>query len=255
MHLNTIPFEPNSTYVAEGRMSLSGGASVTASAIQITTDGAGRVHSFADGTGPPGQGAGLWDYLRVTNTRTGKAWDLRLHTAAQRGSTELAEQALAEGADVHLRIKQGSTALHWAAAKGREELAKLLLAHGAEVDARDDLGWTPVALAAKGGFRGLVALLVEAGAKAPAAAPATSPPPAGEAEKRLLDELEGCAREGRTIISASLEEHFGRIVATMDRVGAVRQGSQQVRGADGTRYVVDLYRLPSGATVKAGYRA
>lgn len=255
MQLNTIPFEPNSTYVAEGRMSLPGGASVTASAIQITTDGAGRVQAFADGTGGSGAGASLWDYLRVTDTRTGKAWDLRLHTAAQRGDTELAEKALAEGADVHLRIKQGSTALHWAAAKGREEVARLLLAHGAEVDAEDELGWTPAALAAKGGFRGLVALLVGAGARAPAAPAAPAPPPPGDAERKLLEDLERSAREGQTVISESLEVHFGKIVAAMDRVGAVRLGSQQIQGADGRRYVVDIYRLPGGATVKAGYAA
>jgi ankyrin repeat protein len=165
MHLDTIPLEPNSSYVAEGQMSMMG-TTITSRNIMITTDEVGRVKTFNDGTpGTQVSMADIWEYTKIRNTQTGQNWDLRLHTAALRGLADMARLALSEGADVRLRVKQASTALHWAAAKGREEIVKLLVDHGADVNAADDLGWTPAFLALKGGFNAIVALLVAKGAK------------------------------------------------------------------------------------------
>jgi ankyrin repeat protein len=119
---------------------------------------------------------------------------LRLHTAVWKGSVDMAKQALAEGADVNLRIKQGSTALHWAAALGRKGLAELLLDHGADVNTVDELGWTPVFLAANEGFGSIVALLLERGAKRQATIngrEAKLPPGGNAADDQLVQATEG----------------------------------------------------------------
>ena len=163
MHIDTIPFEPDSTYIAEGRMSLDGmmpGASVTSRNLRISTDGAGEVATFQDGDSPSDL-ADMWDILKVRNHGTGETWDLRLHTAAVNDSMALAREALSERADVRLRVKQESTALHWAAALGRLALARLLVDHGADVNAVDELGWTPARLAAKQGFDSVAEFLEE----------------------------------------------------------------------------------------------
>lgn len=142
------------------------GATMTTSNIQIITDEVGRVKTFNDRTpGTQVNMADIWEYTKIRNTQTGKSWDLRLHTAALKGLAGMARLALSEGADVHLKVRQASTALHWAAAKGREEIVKLLVDHGADVNAADELGWTPAFLALKEGFNAIVALLVGKGAK------------------------------------------------------------------------------------------
>jgi hypothetical protein len=172
MNISTIPFEPDSSYIAEGVMSLNEvmhGASVTNHNLNITTDEAGDVLTFHEGGSlSKPEFANMWDYRKVRNLQTGAAWDLRLHTAAVIDSIELAEEALAEGADIHFRIKQGSTALHWAAALGRGDLAALLVNHGADLNAVDELGWTPDRLAAKQGFRAVAEFLAGASSQSPA---------------------------------------------------------------------------------------
>jgi|GEM_PF-2947964 len=149
-------------------MSMGGamGATITNYKISIETDEVGRVRTFKDG-GPASNPslADIWNYLKIKNVQTGKTWDLRLHTSVLKASVDMAKQALAEGADVNLRIKQGSTALHWAAAKGREEIVQLLIDHGADVNAVDELGWTPAFLASNSGFGAIAQLLVKCGAK------------------------------------------------------------------------------------------
>jgi ankyrin repeat protein len=165
MNINAISFEPNSSYIAEGKNSLIGGASMTCRNIAIETDQIGRVQKFSDGFSTDRSMADTYDYAKIRNVRTGKIWDLRLHTAALNGSTQLAGEALAEGADVTLRMKQRATALHWAAAKGHEDVTKLLVEHGADVNAVDDLGWRPAFLAYKGGYVTLVKYLVQKGAE------------------------------------------------------------------------------------------
>jgi ankyrin repeat protein len=165
MHLNSISLEPNSSYVAEGRHSMGQGAAVTSYQIKIETDEVGRVRSYSDGPFADKSLADMWDYQKLRNVTTGKVWDLRLFTAALNGNLALAETALAEGADVNLRMKQGATALHWSAAKGREKLAQLLLEHGADVNAVDEHGWLPAFLAAANNFQSMVDLFIAHGSR------------------------------------------------------------------------------------------
>ena len=89
MHLNTIAFEPNTSYTAEGRLSMGGDASITNFQLAIETDEVSRVRSFSDGHTTDKTMADIWDYRKITNVRTGKVWDLRLHTAALNGSVGL----------------------------------------------------------------------------------------------------------------------------------------------------------------------
>lgn len=166
MHLNSILFEPNSFYVAEGELSMDHGAKMTSLQIKLETDEVGRVRSYCNGPFVNDRSvADAWDYQKIRNTRTGKVWDLRLFTGALSGNIALAFNALVEGADVNLRMKQGATALHWAAAKGQMEFAKLLLDHGADVNAVDDLGWLPAFLAESNGFHSMVKMFVAHGSK------------------------------------------------------------------------------------------
>jgi len=165
MHLNSIRFEPNSKYKAEGRHTMGAGAAVTYYDIRIETDNVGRVINYADSFSTDKSLADMWDYRKLENLGTGKIWDLRLFTAALDGSVYLAKEGLGQGADVNLRMKQGATALHWAAAKGQEELVKLFLDHGAHVNAVDDLGWMPAFLAQDNGFHAITKILVAHGAQ------------------------------------------------------------------------------------------
>jgi uncharacterized protein len=166
VHLNSISLEPSSSYVAEGDLSTGQGAKITSREIRIETDEVGCVRSYAHGPFVNDRSvADAWDYYKIRNVKTGKVWDLRLFTGASSGNVVLALNALVEGADVNLRMKQGATALHWAAAKGQEEYAKLLLDHGADVNAVDDLGWLPAFLAASNGFHSMVKMFVAHGSK------------------------------------------------------------------------------------------
>jgi ankyrin repeat protein len=164
VHLNKIPFEPNSRYQAVGRRSLGGGARVTAKMISLETDHLGRVVRFSDLTTNDVSLADMWEYLEVTNVATGEVMDLRLHTAAANDDVELAKEALAEGVDLSLRIQQGAMPLHWAAACGNIEVARLLIEAGADVNAADAIGWTPLFLAVREEHQQLAVMLHAAGA-------------------------------------------------------------------------------------------
>jgi hypothetical protein len=163
MNLDAIPLAPNSSYVAEGVMSFGEfmpGSSVTATNIRITTDRSGGVAAFSDGNdASTAEHADMWDYRKLRNVATGEVWDLRLHTAVVIDSLALAKEAIADGADVHLRIKQSSTPLHWAAAMGCRPIAELLIRQGADANATDDLGWVPSALADAQGYPSLAEYL------------------------------------------------------------------------------------------------
>lgn len=166
MRLINIPLDPNCSYLAEGHIQWGNGTSIISENIVITTDETSHIKTFHDGAFSKGiDDSDLWDYLKIKNLNTEEILDLRLHTAALNGSVEMAIEAINEGADVNLAIKQKSTPLHWAAAKGLEEIVMLLLDNGAYIDATDELGWTPVFLALNGGYDTIVSLLVSRGAK------------------------------------------------------------------------------------------
>jgi len=165
MHLNTIQFRPNAKYVAEGKRSMGGGSSIGNLGIRLETDNLGRVIRFEDGFMNSLDMADTWDYLKLQDAATGDTIDLRLHTAASTGNLGLAKEALAENADVALRMKQGATPLHWASAHGRFDIAKILVEHQADVNSVDELGWMPIFLAAQNGHQAIVSLLQAHGAK------------------------------------------------------------------------------------------
>ena len=70
--------------------------------------------------------------------------DRALLEAVYDGNIEVVKQQLAAGADVHAKLKDGTTPLHPAAAWGQKEIVKLLIAEGADVNAKSDFGGTPL---------------------------------------------------------------------------------------------------------------
>ena len=70
-----------------------------------------------------------------------------LHPAASGimgAGKEIVELLIAEGADVNVKNDEGTTPLHPAAAWGQKEIVKLLIAEGADVNAKSDFGGTPL---------------------------------------------------------------------------------------------------------------
>lgn len=77
-----------------------------------------------------------------------------------------AKYLLDQGADLHVRDKQGWTALDWACWSGLEGCVQELLARGAEVNSVDKFGQTPLMRAAVSGNMKIVELLLDKGADA-----------------------------------------------------------------------------------------
>jgi ankyrin repeat protein len=94
----------------------------------------------------------------------------RLHIVVSFGLVDIAQNLLAEGADVDARTDRGITPLHLAAKAGRTQMVHLLLQAGAKVS-RDYSApetpidrKTPLHMAAKAGHTPVVQLLIDAGA-------------------------------------------------------------------------------------------
>ncbi len=189
--------------------------------------------------------------------------DLRpLHLAAMQGRAAIARLLLAHGVSMDAPEINGSTALHAAAFTGHEDVVRALLAAGANPGIVDAHGNTPRSLALTRNHAAIVALL-------PADPGNGDPDPDHDddasdlveeddedervAVEQLLQQLDEIARTGQPIFSKSQGEHFANIVPVMNLVGATRQGSQAVRGSDGKSYILDLYTLPGGLELKAGY--
>jgi ankyrin repeat protein len=84
--------------------------------------------------------------------------------AASRGSVEIIDLLLTQGADPNKRGSAQRTALQYAAEKNHIEAAKRLLAYGADIDAYDNGRLTPLIMAADRGFTELGLLFIEKGA-------------------------------------------------------------------------------------------
>ena len=85
----------------------------------------------------------------------GKAPDISIYEAAEKGNIEAVKQHLDAGADVNATDGDGWTPLHKAAPNGHKEIAELLIAKGADVNAKDDMfGRTPLHSAASDGLQG-----------------------------------------------------------------------------------------------------
>ena len=59
-----------------------------------------------------------------------------IHEAARTGNIEAVKQHLADGADVNVKDKSGSTPLRLAAEFGHKEVAELLITKGADLNAK-----------------------------------------------------------------------------------------------------------------------
>jgi len=67
-----------------------------------------------------------------------------LHSAAQRGHSDIAELLIQKGASVNAKDKRGYPPLYYAISKKHLDTAKLLIAHGADVNAKDKRGYPPL---------------------------------------------------------------------------------------------------------------
>ena len=95
---------------------------------------------------------------------TGKAPDILIHDAVEKGNVEAIKQHLAAGTDVNVRDSIGETPLHYAARWGHKGIAELLIANGADVNAKHDYGYTPLHWTANNGHKEVVELLIAKGA-------------------------------------------------------------------------------------------
>lgn len=97
--------------------------------------------------------------------------DTALLDAAKRGDRVTVSKLLDQGADVHARAVDDTTALHWAVRADSLDTATLLLESGADAKAADRYGVTPLYLAAENGDAAMIGKLLDAGADANAVAP------------------------------------------------------------------------------------
>jgi ankyrin repeat protein len=90
--------------------------------------------------------------------------DERFLMAAWEGDAELVEEALADGASVHARSDNGSTAMLHAAWGGHAALVERLIALGTDVNAGNNNGVTPLMSAASSDHDEVVRILLAHGA-------------------------------------------------------------------------------------------
>jgi cytohesin len=100
----------------------------------------------------------------VVGCGKGKAPDISIYEAAEKGNIEAVKQHLDAGADVNTKDRGGSTPLHLAASWGHKEVAELLIAKGADVNAKRGNFTTPLHFAAGGGHKEVAELLIAEGA-------------------------------------------------------------------------------------------
>jgi ankyrin repeat protein len=88
-----------------------------------------------------------------------------IQVAATVGNIEAVKRHLAAGVDVNAKSEvNGQTSLHTAANNGRKEIAEQLIDNGADVNAMEVWGATPLNLATGGGRKEIVELLITKGA-------------------------------------------------------------------------------------------
>ncbi|MEP6490182.1 ankyrin repeat domain-containing protein [Microcoleus vaginatus GB2-A3] len=88
-----------------------------------------------------------------------------LHLAVDRGSQDIAELLIANGARVNVRNENGQTPLYRAIAIGHNEIAALLINNGTDVNNIDGSGTTPLHKAAHYGTVKILKLLIAKGAE------------------------------------------------------------------------------------------
>ncbi|AFZ07220.1 serine/threonine protein kinase [Oscillatoria nigro-viridis PCC 7112] len=94
-----------------------------------------------------------------------KSGNTPLHLAVDRGSQDIAELLIANGASVNARNEKGQTPLYRAIAIGHNEIAALLINNGTDVNNIDGSGTTPLHKAAHYGNVKILKLLIAKGAE------------------------------------------------------------------------------------------
>ncbi|MEG4068866.1 ankyrin repeat domain-containing protein [Microcoleus sp. Pol11C2] len=94
-----------------------------------------------------------------------KSGNTPLHLAVERGSQDIAELLIANGARVNVRNENGQTPLYRAIAIGHNEIAALLINNGTDVNNIDGSGTTPLHKAAHYGTVEILKLLIAKGAE------------------------------------------------------------------------------------------
>lgn len=79
--------------------------------------------------------------------------------------TEQAKNLIKDGADLHIKCKDGLTALMYASGNGAEEIVKLLIDQGVDVNVKSTpYKETALLYAASNGYKNIVELLIKANA-------------------------------------------------------------------------------------------
>jgi len=186
-----------------------------------------------------------------------------LHYAALRNKPLIMRALLECGANVHATEVNGATALHGAAFHGYPGICEVLVNAGADPAKGDNHGYTPIFLAERGGHKEISALFEKANQVGIAnARPGTrsddSYLTAVEEKNKKEAALRACIaaleQNDLVILSPSMGDHFENIVRQMDADGATRRGSKEITGPSGENVIVDIYDLPNGKTVLAGYK-
>ncbi|MEG4057047.1 MULTISPECIES: ankyrin repeat domain-containing protein [unclassified Microcoleus] len=94
-----------------------------------------------------------------------KSGNTPLHLAVDRGSQDIAELLIANGARVNVRNENGQTPLYRAIAIGHNDIAALLIKNGTDVNNIDRYGTTPLHKAAHYGTVEILKLLIAKGAE------------------------------------------------------------------------------------------
>jgi hypothetical protein len=173
-NLNGAPESPNASlaaYTANAEileMLIDRGADLS---YREPLTGAGLIHQIVSGAGKPADQLRCLSLLKKRKMLDANAvadfGTTPLMIAAERGSEEVVKLLIANGADVNIADKVGSTALHKACDKtivypdtpesARLVVAKLLMRAGADARQKNQLGQDCASLAASSGFRLLAA--------------------------------------------------------------------------------------------------
>ncbi|HRA86512.1 MAG TPA: ankyrin repeat domain-containing protein, partial [Planctomycetaceae bacterium] len=143
-----------------------------------------------------------------------------LHLACIHGHIPLAELLVSHGADVNQVFgKRRQSLLHWSAEHNACGMANFLLTHGATVNSQQSDGSTPLLLASKHGHHYLVKLLLKHNAL-------ISPRNASQATARSI-----AHREGHTTIVGLID------AASESRPAHLQAAEQEFNAPHGERYL------------------
>jgi ankyrin repeat protein len=87
-----------------------------------------------------------------------------LHIALQVGNFDVADELIAQNADIRVANTLGYQAIHLATLQNHLPLVKKLISKGADVNAQEKDGYTPLHLATCNGSKHMIKLLLESGA-------------------------------------------------------------------------------------------